>query len=163
MLNSNRHFEILHALYESGERRWNGRKLERPLFGYFDPQAVAALNWLVQASQASLVVSSTWRLMGVPRLRTKFKLEGVKAPVVGRTPDSYDLAVPDSSKVVSLTRGQQIDAWLRNTSYQVTSFVILDDEDDMDQHAPRLIQTASEIGLTLAEAQKALAVLNKSL
>lgn len=162
VLNSTRHFETLQNLYDNGERQWNGRLLERPLFSYFDPQAVEALNWLVRKSKASLVISSTWRLMGVPRLRAKFKLEGVKAPLVSRTPDSFELAAPGSTKIVSLMRGQQIEAWLHQTSYRVTSFVILDDEDDMDKYLPRLIQTSSDAGLTMAGAQRALAMLSET-
>ena len=83
------------------------------------------------------------------------------APVVGRTPDSYDLVQPSASRVTSLSRGEQIEAWLQRTSYCVTSFVILDDEDDMGIHIDKLIRTSSEVGLTLDEARRAADILNR--
>ena len=42
---------------------------------------------------------------------------------------------------------------------QVTSFVILDDRDDMAKHGPRLIRIDPGVGLGLPEAQRAVEML----
>jgi hypothetical protein len=58
-------------------------------------------------------------------------------------------------------RGLEIDAWLRSVPYDVESFVILDDREDMAMHRSRLVQVNPEIGLTLPLATRAIELLAK--
>ena len=108
----------------------------------FLPQAVAALNQILLATKALIVISSSWRLIRSLRENANF-LEGAgvaKGHVVGKTP------------MLGCERGYEIDAWLRGVPYPVKSFVILDNHNDMGHLRFRLVQTASEHGLTMSEA-----------
>ena len=116
-------------------------------FGEVYPPAVAELNRLIENTDAAIVVSSCWRIgRSVPDLRELLGTWGVRARVIDKTPNH-----PDG------VRGGEIQEWL--TEYQkhryVESFVILDDDQDMEELLPRLVHTNFETGLTAADCAKA--------
>lgn len=122
--------------------------------GRFKPEAIAALNWLTEAAQAQIVISSAWRIM--PTVPQILRGNGVRAKVIGKTPifsgsDRLDTTAP--------TRGREIAAWLRGWT-STEPFVILDDNADMDHLLPYLVQTAPQVGLTAEDAKRALTILN---
>ncbi len=107
---------------------------------------VRALNWLTEAGDAQIVVSSTWRFL--PDLRGRLTADGVQAKVIGTTPNLGDVE-----------RGEEIARWLEIHSHR--AFVILDDDADMGDLLPYLVQTESAHGLTLPLADLALGVLTR--
>jgi hypothetical protein len=113
------------------------------------PSCIEALNRIITETQARIVVSSTWRGIGLGVLFEIFHEWGIKAMTVGYTP-----LWPIGSE-----RGDEIAEWLSQHP-EVTSFVILDDGDDMGQLRHRLVQTDFEVGLTNADADRAIAILN---
>jgi hypothetical protein len=120
------------------------------------PACVEALNLITRETDVRLVISSTWRGIGMQVLFEVFRAWGVKGMIAGRTPDGSR----QSGRVwAAPERGDEIKQWLE--TYQgVTSFVILDDGDDMGELKPNLVQTNYEIGLTTADADRAIAILN---
>ena len=111
-----------------------------------DPIAVAALNRIVQATGAEIVVTSTWREEYSPEeLRELLTRWDVTGAVVGKTP-------------LAETRGEEIQAWLQ--AHAVERFVILDDQSDMRPLQAHLVKTEAEPGLTQREAEMAIAHLN---
>ncbi len=112
-----------------------------------DPIAVAALNRIVQATGAEIVVTSTWREEYSPEeLRELLTRWDVTGAVVGQTP-------------LAGTRGEEIQAWLE--AHAVERFVILDDQSDMRPLQAHLVKTEAEPGLTQREAEMAIAHLNR--
>jgi hypothetical protein len=106
---------------------------------------VEHLNKLVRDSGASVVVSSSWRIAGLRRMRMILREHGFTGRVSGVTP------------VMSLgVRGLEIQAWIDRCRWRVTSFVILDDNDDMADLHPHLIQTDYRKGLTSDDVSAAL-------
>ncbi len=58
------------------------------------------------------------------------------------------------------TRGAEIAKWLGDYErHKIQSFVILDDDKDMDSLSIRLVQTQGHVGLTMADAERAIAML----
>jgi len=118
-----------------------------------DPDAVARLNRITDATRAMIVVSSTWRIPtlisgNIQPLRDQLAGHGIKAPILGVTPDS------------SGTRGSQIQQWLDiHIRDHVGSFIILDDDSDMDHLTPRLVKTTFEDGLLDSHVEQAIALL----
>jgi hypothetical protein len=111
-----------------------------------DPDAVAALNYIVQATGAQIVVTSTWREeYSLEELRELLARWGVIGTVLDLTP-------------VGKTRGQEIQAWLR--LHPAERFVILDDESGMDPLQAHLVKTETHVGLTMREAEMAIVHLN---
>lgn len=125
------------------------------LLGYkFDPFCVAQLNRIVEMTGAKVCLSSTWRLF--PDCFELLQSEGVKAEFVGKTRRLQ----PKAGKSSAL-RGDEIQAWLdENPGWR--SFVILDDDSDMEHLMPRLITTDTKIGLTRKDADRAIRLLIES-
>ena len=121
---------------------------------------VAALNRIVEQAGARIVVSSTWRKCRNPNasMRETLKRWGVKSEVIGVTPC---LESRERELWVGVTRGTEIQRWLDTYSrHPVESFVILDDDTDMGNLKHRLVRCDNVVGLTEADADKAIAMLN---
>lgn len=111
---------------------------------------VTALNRIIERTGALIVVSSTWRHSGAANMRGTLERWGVRGTVVGITP-----------RLPGKVRGAEIAEWLETyTRYPVESFVILDDDSDMGQLRHRLVKTDNVIGLTEADAERAIEILN---
>ena len=96
-----------------------------------DPAAVARVNKIIEATGAVVVVSSSWRYgRTVGYLEEMLVSRGFKGKVVGTTPEQG--AGPQ--------RGDEIRAWV-NTHPEVESFVVLDDDSDMEAVRQHFIKT----------------------
>lgn len=126
-----------------------------------DPDCIAVLNWILAQSGAQLVVSSSWR--GRPNLAQIFKSWGISAPIFSRTPFLSQEWYPNNGGRERAQRGYEIQQWLNQTLYPVKSFVILDDDHDMEPFTSHLVETDPLVGLTCADGQKALDILNEPL
>ena len=124
-----------------------------------DPDCVAALNRILRVTGAFIVVSSTWRHDGVMRMREHLNGWGVENRMIGITPT---LREPAGIMVVQKARGLDIQAWLdehKDARYHAESFVILDDDSDMEHLLPRLVHTKFDVGLTEEHADRAIKML----
>jgi len=123
------------------------------------PECIKALNRITDATGAGIVVSSTWRADGYMKTKERLNDWGVTGHMIGITPDLTNRGPVLWSAV---PRGREIAAWIKQYSEdreEVESFVILDDDADMEELMPFLIQTPFEIGLTEADADKAIEML----
>jgi hypothetical protein len=130
------------------------RKKRRP--AVVDPACVAALNSVTDRTGAKLVITSSWRIKTpLEKLVVCLRGWGVTGEVAGATP-SFAENSPNR-------RGKEILHWLTyddaNSDMQVQSFVILDDEANMGRLRARLVQSDPMIGLTMAEADQAVQIL----
>lgn len=111
----------------------------------FDPKAAGRLNVLVDAG-AKFVISSTWRLHSdLDELRRILVALGFRGEVIGVTPDLSNKSRSIHAAHVR-RRGAEIQAWMDEHGTP-SSFVILDDDDDMEHLIDRLVQTDFETGL----------------
>ena len=132
---------------------WGGQH-ER-WFEILDPEAVAQLRRVVDAlPDLRIVVSSAWRIgRSLTDLRAHLVKCGmdpaIESRIIDRTPSLPGQRI----------RGDEIRTWLGYcTGYQ--SFAIVDDGADMGELAPRLVQTDWRFGLTTADADRLIALLN---
>jgi hypothetical protein len=121
-----------------------------------DPDAVKRLNQITDATGASIVVSSTWRLPyvwhnNVADLRKLLKKVGITATILGATPDHQR----------SHGRGGEIQDWMDNCGQQIDSFVILDDDNDMGKLDKFLVKTTFTDGLQDVHVKAAVEILNQ--
>lgn len=119
-----------------------------------DPDCVACLQRLVNATGARIVISSTWRLLHeLDEIRDVLSRKGLDAKIIAATP-----ALPDKD------RGDEIQKWLDMASVfprKPEGIVILDDDADMGPLLPWLIQTSFDRGLTDWHVRKAVEMLNR--
>lgn len=116
------------------------------------PELVSRLNRLVEATQAVLVISSTWRKWyTIEQMKEAFKTQGFQGTIIGMTPDN------------GTHRGLEIAEWLEvnKDRYDVESFVILDDDSDMSHLKHRLVKTSMLEGLCDDHVDRAIAMLNE--
>ena len=116
----------------------------------FASSNVAALNEVLLQTEARLVITSSWREgLSLREIIGYLERDGVLAGrVVGKT------------RFLEKERGLEIDAWLRSVPYALSSFVILDDRDDMAMHRERLVQVNPQVGLSLTQAHRAIELLS---
>ena len=119
-------------------------------------QAIEWLNKLCIETQASIVISSTWRLAKGDYERTCEALynSGLRPEIriIGCTPRIY--------AGWDIPRGVEIQDFLTGHP-DITQYVILDDDADMGDLVDHLVQTNTYIGFTYPDYIKALDILSK--
>jgi hypothetical protein len=131
---------------------WRRREAGEPgTGGRLDPLAVRRLNRLVHQAKATVVVSSMWRMAGLPWVRAELLAAGGTVSIAEQTP-----------VLAGQTRGTEIAAWLGASRWPAAAFVILDGDDDMGDLRPHLVRTDSQVGVTDADVTRALRVLRMS-
>lgn len=114
-----------------------------------DPDAVALLNKIIKATDAKIVISSSWRLgKNITQLQDVFNKHSVMGTIIGLTSDDYNL------------RGIQIQQWIDNSDFTIDSFIILDDDNDMCHLNNHLVKTCVKDGLTIDCVNLAISKLN---
>ena len=116
-------------------------------FTLFDPQCVERLKQIISATDAKIVVSSSWRKSS--DIFHIMRENGLR--MFGKTPNFKDVE-----------RGMEIKCWLQTHLYKgIESFVILDDDDDMGDLLPYLVQTSWYTGITDDHVKWAIEILNR--
>ena len=117
-----------------------------------DPVCIGYLNQIVEASNASVVVSSSWRFChSITGMQKLLEYHSFKGQLIDITP--VNIKGP-SSKL----RGYEIQAWL-DLHPGVDRFIILDDDTDMAHLKSHLVLTDRSVGLTEQDAQRAISIL----
>ena len=149
--------------------RWHSQADRSSLqdeYGYrFDPVAVANLKKIVDETSAEIVISSSWKFMGLTRIREMWKDRRLPGKVVGITPNSVGdefllHADLDNMDLLSI-RGQEIKEWLMPHSDNVSHYAILDDMNDvLREQEPHFVWIDPEVGLTDKNAMQVIMILN---
>lgn len=134
-----------------------------------DPVLLDRLGKILGRTGAWIVISSSWRASNVPdtvEFMTDYDNPRVGSnpfpftdKVVGVTPILYSVVDGDIDRPA--TRGEEIAAYLK--VHSCDNYVILDDCDEMlrDQW-PHLVLVNDEVGLTEADVEKAVGILNQT-
>ena len=145
VLNSNK------SIIQFNENGYGGYFNDLPVKETIDP-----LNKLTDLTSAKIVISSTWRkLHNILSLSYIFYLCGIKAELIGVTPIVHNVQ-----------RGVEIKNWLESPSIigggvtEVTNFVILDDDSDMEPLMKHFVKIDNRVGLTFNDVNKAIKILN---
>lgn len=119
--------------------------------GYsFDPRCVKVLRWLLEeCPEVKIVITSTWKGMGLTKLLDMWKTRGLPGEVIGVTPE-----LPGK-------RGKEIAAWLSKYPNPVDEYVIVDDDTDMlEGQLSNFVKTDPMFGLTVDDCNKVIKILN---
>lgn len=118
-----------------------------------DHSCVQRLNYLLAKTGANIVLSSTWRKAGYDKMKNVLGEWGVIVDLFDVTPDLSQRR--ESGVIGGVERGDEIAKWL-SLHPNIDQFVILDDERDMGDLLPHLVQTDFEEGLTLWHVELAM-------
>ncbi len=112
---------------KQGLRRAVVRRGE-PVPDLWDDQAIRNLNKLMEKTGANIVITSTWRLGNtLESLQKLLNKKGIHGVVIGKTPELGGITINAANR---MSRGQEIEAWLKQQKGQFR-FVILDDNPNL--------------------------------
>lgn len=150
--------------------RWHrqaDRNTIRDKYGYsFDPDAVANLGRIIDETGADIVISSSWKFMGLSKMQNMWKDKNLPGKVIGITPNSVSdefliHADLDNMDLLSI-RGQEIKEWLMLHGSDVSHYVILDDMNDiLHEQMKHFVWIDPEIGITSDNIVQANMILTK--
>lgn len=137
-----------------------------------DAENIARLGQIIEATDARLVISSSWRRHKLEDTiaelanTSDWRHEGVEFPycdkIIGHTKRLYCFSHQDETKHYLTARGLEIKKWLMEFGdwFEVTNYVILDDDCDMllDQ-VGHFVRTDTYKGLSDKNVRKAIKIL----
>ncbi|HNC57640.1 MAG TPA: HAD domain-containing protein [Leptospiraceae bacterium] len=140
--------------YQFCSGKWNMSKKSQ-----IDPTSIPLLNQIIAATNAKIVVSSTWRIAHYDILINILKDLGCIGEIIDRTPQTHFKA----KQYRHCQRGMQIQEWLTNNqdSLLVSDFVILDDSTDMGHLSNKLVKTSMLCGIQQKDVDQAIQILNQ--
>ncbi len=116
-----------------------------------DERAIVQLKKIIEATNAEIVLSSSWRWYKETRDKIHHQLRQKGIDFVDTTPREID---------ITMSRGAEIKAWLDNHP-EVEKFVILDDDElQIEEYLPYHVKTNFKYGLTREKAAEAIKILN---
>lgn len=122
---------------------------------FFDKEAVDNLRHIIDATQADVVITSTWKYKGLDAMHRLWTLRDMPGILLGVTPETMTNDY--------CSRGMEILKWLtQNAPDDETqySYVIIDDSPFfLPEQLPYLIKTTSDVGLKQEDAAKAIDIL----
>jgi len=124
---------------------------------------VEALNEIrKRVPDAQIVVSSTWRILlfknEIEQILSRAGVENWT--LLDTTTTKYPPKSISDLWDEHISRGWQIDQWLKSHP-EVESFVILDDDNDMWVHSDKLVKTDFNIGLQIDHVEQILDILKE--
>lgn len=163
VLNTDRHY---------AELKIKGLSTEDQYGALFDPVAVGNLRKIVEATHAQIVVSSSWRYLGLEELQMMWHDRDLPGRVVALTPmniDDDELLNTDLSQLDVITadmfcssRGKEIQAFFHEAGYvfKLPPYVILDDlKDVLSEQEDHFIRINPVVGITEKDAERAVEIL----
>lgn len=150
-------FLDINGVLNSREFHLRRRRSDEGMAAYLDPVAIERLNRLLDATDAEIVLTSTWRRGRMLQdMREAFRVRGVRKTIMTATPDLFGTYNQDDGR-----RGAEIQTYLDTYGAAVSTFVILDDNDDLGpQLRSYLVQTSFQDGLTDEHVAAAIRILN---
>ena len=117
-------------------------------FGYeFDHKAVDNLATILEETGAEIVISSSWKFLGLQTLQKMWEDRKLPGTILDITPDGK-------------SKGWEIDEWLMECESQVNRYAIIDDENDiLPKQLNHFVQTNSQFGITCKDAERVITII----
>lgn len=145
------------------------RNTPKDKYGYaFDPNSVANLKRIVEDTGAEIVISSSWKCMGLSQMEDMWRDRNLPGRIIGITPNSVSDEMLLNADIDSIElfhiRGEEIKEWLMKHAKRVSSYAIIDDMDNMlPEQQSHFVQSNPEVGITEGDADTIITILNKEL
>jgi hypothetical protein len=128
------------------------------------------LKWIIEQTEAKIVISSTWRMSGLKVMREMWEKRGLAGEVIDITPTEVDVVERGTCEFYDLVdRGHEIQQWIDDNN--VKCYCIIDDDNDMlPSQKNNFVRTANNqshpdcidigYGLTKQCAERVVEILN---
>ena len=134
---------------------------------FFDPEAGAQLKCIIDATNADIVVESSWKYLGLEAMQEMWEVRNMPGRIIDITPssvsDSWLLSanLEDIEPAMGHCKGMEIASWLSDNAKQTTKYVIIDDEYViMDSQLSHFLLTNPYDGITEEISKRAISILN---
>ena len=159
---------VLNTEYHQDLLQIQGKSWQDEYGAFFDPNAVKQLERIIKATNADIVVESSWKYLGLDAMKDLWEVRNLPGRIIDITPstisDEYllNLDLDDFSNKMHHCKGLEIVSWLSNYETQDIRYVIIDDEYViLDSQLPHFILINPYEGITEEQANKAISILNE--
>lgn len=128
--------------------------------GYlFDTEAVKNLQYIIEETDAKIIITSTWRLDG--DMQAIWHNRNLAGEVIGVTPTIQKEKAIGKIKIWYGHRGMEVEEWLSANANAPYKYAILDDEDDyLPSQSDHLVLTDPMTGITKEVVDKVISLLD---
>ena len=134
----------------------------------FDPEAVLQLRRIVEATNADIVIESSWKFYGLEAMQEMWKERNLPGKILDITPSSVSDSwlmtanLDDIDPALGHCKGMEIASWLSDNASKEARYVIIDDECViMESQSPHFLLADPYNGITAEIADKAISILHR--
>lgn len=140
----------------------------------FHPHFVDNLRWIIDETNAKIVISSSWKASGLKFLKDMWKKRNYPGEIIDITPNVVDVVERGTCEFYDeVDRGFEIQQWIDDNISNIESYCIIDDDNDMlPSQMKNFVRTANNnshpdcvdigYGLTKICSEKVIKILNKN-
>ena len=159
---------VLNTEYYQCLLSYQGKAWKDEYGALFDPEAVFQLRRIVEATNADIVVESSWKFCGLEAMQEMWKVRNMPGNIIDITPssvsDSWLLTadLDDIDPAMGHCKGMEIASWLSDNASKDAHYVIIDDEYViLESQSPYFLLTNPYNGIDAEIADKAISILNR--
>ena len=142
---------VLNTEHYQGLLQYQGKTWQDEYGAFFDPKAVKQLKRIIDATDADIVVESSWKYLGLDAMKELWEVRNLPGTIIDITPS-----------LLGKNKGIEIASWLSKYAKQDLRYVIIDDEFViLDSQLPHFILTNPYEGITEEQANRAISMLNE--
>lgn len=145
-------------------REHEGKNAIIDRFGYsFDPESVANLAKVVRHQDVGVVISSSWKCLGLAEMRRLWIERKMPGELIDITPSEtrrevISQATPNEIRWLT-SKGHEISLWLSQHD-NISQYAIVDDEDSMlPEQESHFVRISPIIGVTDDDVKKIMRIL----
>lgn len=142
---------VLNTEHYQGLLQYQGKPWQDEYGAFFDPKAVKQLKRIIDATDADIVVESSWKYLGLDAMKELWEVRNLPGTIIDITPS-----------LLGKNKGVEIASWLSKYAKQDIRYVIIYDEYViLDSQLPHFILTNPYEGITEEQANRAISMLNE--
>lgn len=142
---------VLNTEHYQGLLQYQGKPWQDEYGAFFDPKAVKQLKRIIDATDADIVVESSWKYLGLDAMKELWEVRNLPGTIIDITPS-----------LLGKNKGVEIASWLSKYAKQDIRYVIIDDEYViLDSQLPHFILTNPYEGITEEQANRVISMLNE--
>ncbi len=142
---------VLNTEHYQGLLQYQGKPWQDEYGAFFDPKAVKQLKRIIDATDADIVVESSWKYLGLDAMKELWEVRNLPGTIIDITPS-----------LLGKNKGIEIASWLSKYAKQDIRYVIIDDEYViLDSQVSHFILTNPYEGITEEQANRAISMLNE--
>ena len=142
---------VLNTEHYQGLLQYQGKPWQDEYGAFFDPNAVKQLKRIIDATDADIVVESSWKYLGLDAMKELWEVRNLPGTIIDITPS-----------LLGKNKGVEIASWLSKYAKQDIRYIIIDDEYViLDSQLPHFILTNPYEGITEEQANRAISMLNE--